>query len=276
MVLPRLPTVDGDRELASGLGAIEKRALAWTGFFTLGFLGLLLWGLIPETGILRHPETGSILKSPFINGIVTIIALYAGIADWLYGRLSGSFQSNRDAIGGMESSMATMASYLVLMFFAAQFVSYFSWSQMGIIFAIKGAGIIRAAEPATAVLLISFVLFSALINLLIGSASAKWALLAPIFVPMLLLSGISPEATQIAYRIGNGSTNIITPLMPYFGVVIAFAQRYDKEIGIGTLIATMVPYSLLFLLGWSLMLLAWISLDLPLGPGARILLDGIG
>lgn len=276
MVLPRLPTVDGDRELASEPGAIEKRALAWTGLFTLGFLGLLLWGLIPETGILRHPETGSILKSPFINGIVTIIALYAGIAGWLYGRLSGSFRSNRDAIGGMESSMATMASYLVLMFFAAQFVSYFSWSQLGIIFAIKGAGIIRAAEPATAVLLISFVLFSALINLLIGSASAKWALLAPIFVPMLLLSGISPEATQIAYRIGDSSTNIITPLMPYFGVVIAFAQRYDKEIGIGTLIATMLPYSLLFLLSWSLMLFAWILLDLPLGPGARILLDGVG
>jgi len=110
-------------------------------------------------------------------------------------------------------------------------------------------------------------------NLFVGSASAKWGLLAPVFVPMLYLLGISPEATQMAYRIGDSATNIITPLMPYFGVVIAFAQRYRKDLGIGTLVAMMLPYSLAFLAVWSLLLLAWFWLGWPLGPGAPMLLE---
>jgi len=244
------------------------------GLFTLVFVGLLLWGLVPEQGVLRSPgldgAAGSILHSPFIGGIVTIIAVYAGIAGWLYGALSRRFASSSDAITGMESSMATMASYLVLMFFAAQFVNYFAWSQLGIISAIKGAALLQALDPNIAVLLVCFVVFAALINLLVGSASAKWALLAPVFVPMLMLAGISPEATQVAYRIGDSSTNIITPLMPYFGVVLAFAQKYDRNIGIGTIIATMLPYSLWLLIAWSVMLAGWILLGLPLGPGANI------
>jgi aminobenzoyl-glutamate transport protein len=173
----------------------------------------------------------------------------------------------------MENSMGTMASYLVLMFFAAQFINYFAWSQLGIIFAIKGAEGLQAVNPGAALLLVAFVLFSALINLLIGSASAKWALLAPVFVPMLMFAGISPEATQVAYRIGDSSTNIITPLMPYFGVVVAFAQKHDKSVGIGTIMATMLPYSIALLAGWSLLLTGWILLDLPLGPGAPIFIQ---
>ncbi|HEY8384942.1 MAG TPA: AbgT family transporter, partial [Porticoccaceae bacterium] len=175
-----------------------------------------------------------------------------------------------EVVTAMESSMATMASYLVLMFFAAQFVNYFAWSQLGIITAIKGAAFIEALNPGTTVLLVCFVVFAALINLMIGSASAKWALLAPVFVPMLMLAGITPEATQVAYRVGDSTTNIITPLMPYFGVVLAFAQKYDRDIGIGTIIATMLPYSLALLLSWSVLLAAWILLGLPLGPGAGI------
>ena len=156
------------------------------------------------------------------------------------------------------------------MFFAAQFVSWFGWSQLGTITAIKGAGALQALNPHPAILLVCFVLLAAFINLLIGSASAKWALLAPIFVPMLLLSGIAPEATQVAYRIGDSSTNIITPLMPYFGVIVAFVQKYDKKAGIGTMLATMMPYSAMFLLSWSVLLAVWVLLGLPLGPGAQI------
>jgi len=154
------------------------------------------------------------------------------------------------------------------MFFAAQFVNWFGWSQLGIITAIKGAEFLQAVNPNSTVLLIMFVLLSALINLLIGSASAKWALLAPIFVPMLLLSGISPEAAQVAYRIGDSSTNIITPLMPYFGVVLAFIQKYDRNAGIGTLLAAMLPFSLMFLLTWSIVLAIWLIAGIPLGPEA--------
>jgi aminobenzoyl-glutamate transport protein len=162
---------------------------------------------------------------------------------------------------------------LVLMFFAAQFVSYFSWSQLGAIAAINGAAMLQSLDINNSSLLLGFIFMAALINLLIGSASAKWALFAPVFVPMFLLLGISPEATQIAYRIGDSTTNIITPLMPYFGIIIAFAQRYDKDVGIGTIIATMLPYSIALLASWSALLMVWILMDWPLGPGATIFLN---
>jgi len=165
-----------------------------------------------------------------------------------------------------------MAGYLVLMFFAAQFVSYFSWSNLGSIIAINGAAMLQTMQLNSSILLVVFIIMAAFINLFIGSASAKWALIAPVFVPMFLLSGITPEATQIAYRIGDSSTNIITPLMPYFGVVVAFAQKYDKNIGIGTIIAMMLPFSIAFLFSWSILLIIWIFLGWPLGPGAGVLI----
>ena len=166
-----------------------------------------------------------------------------------------------------------MASYIVLMFFAAQFVSYFGWTQLGAIFAINGAEVIAESGLPKTFLLILFVLLSATINLFVGSASAKWALIAPIFIPMFLLNGISPEATQTAYRIGDSSTNIITPLMPYFGVVVAFAQRYKKDLGLGTLISLMLPYSVCFIVMWTASLWLWTVFDLPLGPNAAIFLE---
>lgn len=275
IVLPRFADSQTPVETASPLVRSEKRGLAGVAVFTVVFAALLVWGLVPEDGLLRDAETGGILNSPFISGIVTIIAIYAGFCGVLYGWLSGSYERASDPVEGMEASMATMASYLVLMFFASQFVNYFAWSQLGIISAIRGADFLRELDPNTAVLLVTFVIFSALINLLIGSASAKWALLAPVFIPMLMFSGISPEATQIAYRIGDSTTNIITPLMPYFGVVVAFAQKYDKNVGIGTIIATMLPYSIALLISWSLLLVAWVLLDLPLGPGAGIFLPAL-
>lgn len=276
IVIPQLGDYSGTYTEASTSDAVqtvnakEKSGLHAVSLFTLLYLLLLLAALVPENGMLRHPETGSILRSPFISGIVVIISVYAAIAGWIYGKVSGNFADPGAFIDAMDKGMAAMASYLVLMFFAAQFVNYFAWSQLGSIAAIKGAEFLQLINPDTGLLLVCFVLLSACINLLIGSASAKWALIAPIFVPMLLLSGISPEATQMAYRIGDSATNIITPLMPYFGVVVAFTQQYDKKAGIGTLIAMMLPYSVVFLILWSVLLLTWIAGGLPLGPGAEV------
>lgn len=234
--------------------------------FSLLFLGAMLFWTVPDHGILRNPETGSIIQSPLLSGIVTLIAVYAAGAGIVFGYANGRYRTSDDWIAGMEDSMRGMASYLVLMFFAAQFVNYFAWTGLGAILAIKGANLLTSvALPGTG-LVLGFILICSFINLLIGSASAKWALLAPVFVPMFYLLGISPEATQLAYRIGDSSTNIITPLMPYFGVVVAFAQRYDKDLGVGTLMAMMLPYSLLFLFGWSIMLLLWMWTGLPIGP----------
>ncbi|MFA7554202.1 MAG: AbgT family transporter [Spongiibacteraceae bacterium] len=273
IVIPQLGEYSEQQEdtINQPISPQEKRAVYWVGLFSIIFIGLLLWGLIPATGILRG-DNSSILNSPFIQGIVVIIAVYAAIAGFIFGRVSGNYRRADDFISGMESSLNSMSSYLVLMFFAAQFVNYFNWSQLGAISAINGAEFLKTLNLSSATLLASFIVMSALINLLIGSASAKWALFAPIFVPMFLLLGITPEATQIAFRIGDSTTNIITPLMPYFGVVIAFVQRYDKQAGIGTIIATMLPYSIAFLLSWTVLLLVWMMLDWPLGPGAKLFL----
>lgn len=247
----------------------EMRGLKAAGVFSAVFFALILSATLPAEGVFRNPETGSLINSPFIAGIVTLISLYAGVCGYLFGKYSGTYTGD-DAIKGMEAQMSTMAGYLVLMFFAAQFVAYFQWSNLGVILAIKGAEVIQSAELATPLLLGGFVLLAAFINLFIGSASAKWALIAPIFVPMLMLSGISPEATQMAYRIGDSSTNIITPLMPYFGVVIAFAQRYRSDLGMGTMISMMLPYSIALLVSWSTLLIVWALFDLPLGPGSSV------
>lgn len=250
----------------------EQKGLRAAAVVTLLLILLLLAGLVPENGILRDPETGSVLDSPFIHGIVVIIAFWAAIAGLAYGRAAGTLRSSADVIHGMEKTMGSMAGYLVLMFFAAQFVAWFGWTNLGLISAIGGSELLKAIDPGPLPLLLLFILFTALINVFIGSASAKWAIMAPVFVPMLFLLGITPEGTQIAYRIGDSSSNIITPLMPYFALVVAFAAKYDRRAGIGTIIATMLPYSLIILGVWSLLFSLWFLLNLPLGPGATFLL----
>ncbi|MEE4360581.1 MAG: AbgT family transporter [Pseudomonadales bacterium] len=271
--LPR-PAPAADAPVAAAMASEEQRGLRGAGLLTLALIGLLLVALVPEDGVLRDPATGSILRSPFISGIVVVVALWAALAGTVYGRLAGTFRSGAEVIEGMEQTMSTMAAYLVLMFFAAQFVAWFGWTNLGVITAIGGSEALRALDLGTLPLLLTFILIAASVNLVIGSASAKWAIMAPVFVPMLYLLGISPEATQMAYRIGDSVTNIVTPLMPYFALVVAFVQQYDRKAGIGTIIATMLPYSMALLLSWALLLTLWVMLDLPLGPGAAISLPG--
>jgi aminobenzoyl-glutamate transport protein len=277
LVEPRLPAYDSPEQLETSVTPIEKKALMITGLFTLLFIAVLLLAVLPENAILRHQTTGSMLnQSPLIKGIVTLIAVYAGLAGIVYGRILGTFSAKNSIINSMEQTMATMAGYLVLMFFAAQFVNYFAWTNLGLILAVHSANVLKTIALGPAPLLICFIMVACLTNLLIGSASAKWAIMAPVFVPMLLILGISPEATQVAFRIGDSVTNIITPLMPYFALVIAFMQHYQKDIGIGTVVATMLPYSVALLAGWSLLLVLWIMFGLPLGPGAGIELGSGG
>ncbi|WP_348719639.1 AbgT family transporter [uncultured Alcanivorax sp.] len=263
---PRLANQPRGEASAPEVPSSHPHALKWT----LATLVLLLGGItllvLPADAPLRHQDTGDILGSPFIHGLVVIVAVIAGVCGAVYGRMSGQFRNAGDIISAMETTMASMAGYLVLMFFAAQFVAWFNYSQLGLLLAIEGAAWLGSLTLPKVVLLLFFVLLAALINLLIGSASAKWSILAPIFVPMLMLLGISPEATQAAYRVGDSSTNIITPLMPYFVLVLGFARRYQPDTGIGTLIALMLPYSLTLLLGWSVLLGMWIGFGWPLGP----------
>ncbi|HLA14724.1 MAG TPA: AbgT family transporter, partial [Gemmatimonadaceae bacterium] len=168
------------------------------------------------------------------------------------------------------AAMKTLGLYMVLVFFAAQFVAYFNWTNLGLIVAVKGADLLKASGLGPIPLVVSFVFVSAFINLFMGSASAKWAIMAPVFVPMFMLLGYSPALTQTAYRIGDSSTNIISPMMTYFALIVAFVSRYQPKAGIGTVIATMLPYTVTFLLVWTLLLIAWMLLGLPTGPGAPL------
>lgn len=229
----------------------------WAGLFAITF---------PAGALLHNPDPNGLVALPLLKSIVLWISLYAAITGAIFGFGSGRYSAGKDVIEGMESGIASLATYLVLMFFAAQFVNGFAWSGLGAITAINGAQWLAGLALSKSSLLLGFIFISALINLLIGSASAKWALLAPIFLPMLYLLGVEPEAAQMAYRIGDSSTNIITPLMPYFGVVVAFVQRHDPKAGMGTLMSLMLPYSLVFLIGWSLLLTLWMAAGLPLGP----------
>lgn len=239
-----------------------RAVLLWT----LAVLAFALAGLLPADGFLRG-EDGSVTKSPLIKGVVVLVAIYTGIAGILYARVSQRWARSSDAIPALEETLKTLASYLVLMFFAAQFVAYFQWSQIGQLVAITGAEQLKAMDWSPVVLLLMFVLFTVTLDLLIGSASAKWALMAPIFIPMFFLAGIPAEGTLAAYRVGDSVANIITPLMPYFAMVVAFAQRFEPKAGIGTLMAMMLPYSLALLIGWGGLLALWLSMGWPLGPG---------
>jgi aminobenzoyl-glutamate transport protein len=187
-----------------------------------------------------------------------------------YGFSTGTYKNDSDVINGMADSMKTLAVYLVLVFFAAQFVAYFKWSNLGIIMAVKGAGLLMSANIGLIPMMILFILLSAAINMLMGSASAKWAILAPIFIPMFMIMGYSPELSQVVYRIGDSVTNVISPMMSFFALIIAFIQKYDPKAGIGTIVATMLPYSMAFLLVWILLLVGWLLIGLPLGPDAGI------
>jgi len=164
--------------------------------------------------------------------------------------------------------MSSLGLYMVLIFFAAQFVAFFKWTNLGTITAVVGADLLESWNLTSPIVFVPFILMCCCVNLMLGSASAQWAVTAPIFVPMLMSIGYSPEVIQAAYRIGDSTTNIVTPMMGYFGLILAFAMRYDRKLGIGTLVSTMIPYSIAFLVSWILLFYLWVfGLGLPVGPG---------
>lgn len=271
IVIPNLGPYKGDVEPEEihQLNATEKRGLRYATIATLIMVAIMVWGLIPHDGFMRGVN-GELLKSPFLQGIVTIIFVVAAVAGVAYGLGAKTIKSDADVMLGMEKSMKTLGSYIVLVFFAAQFVAYFKWTNIGMITAIKGAEMLQALNMGSIPLMISFILVAAVINLIMGSASAKWAIMAPVFIPMFMMLGYSAELTQLVYRIGDSVTNIISPMMSYFALIVAFIQQYDKKAGIGTVVSIMLPYSVVFFLGWTVLLIIWMLLGLPIGPGAPL------
>jgi aminobenzoyl-glutamate transport protein len=277
IVVPRLGAYTGGEKADGALRALdsgEKKGLRNAFVVIVLFAAVVLAGIVPEGGFLRDLKTGGILHSPLLTAIVPFIFLGGALAGVAYGFGAGTMKSDADVIKAMSRSMETLGAYLVLVFFAAQFVAWFNWSHLGLIGAVKGAEVLKATGLGGIPLMLGFVVVAAAVNLLMGSASAKWAVMAPVFVPMLMLLGYTPELTQAAYRVGDSVTNVISPTMAYFAFILATVQRYDPKAGLGTLIATMLPYTLVFTVAWSILLVAWIALGLPLGPGAALRLPG--
>ena len=275
IVAPRLGPYDRGGEARGGLqrlGAAERRGLRFAAAAAAACGALLLWGAVPADGFLRNPETGSLLRSPLLSGIVAFLFAGGTAVGVAYGAGAGTFRNDTDVMNGMGKTLGALGTYLVLVFFAAQFVAYFNWSNLGLIVAVEGADALRASGLGGISLMLAFVLLSSFINLVMGSASAKWAVMAPVFVPMFMLLGYTPELSQVAYRIGDSTSNVIAPMMAYFALVVAFFERYDRRAGIGTVVATMLPYTVVFLVVWSLLLMVWMLLGLPLGPGAGLYL----
>ena len=261
IIEPRLGTFSGkmDEEEDDSLTIItplEKKGLRNAGIVALIFIIIVL--LLP------------ISNSTFLDSIVILITFLFLVPGIAYGKTVGAFQSSSSICDAMTKSMSSMGSFLVLAFVSAQFINYFNYTKLGTIVAVVGANFFKNINIGLIPLMIIFILFSAFMNLFMGSASAKWNILAPVFVPMFMLLGYSPELCQLAYRIGDSSTNIITPMMTYFSVILVFARRYDKQAGIGTITATMLPYSLAFLIGWTLLFIVWIIFKLPIGVGTEL------
>ncbi|MDC0602897.1 AbgT family transporter [Aliiglaciecola sp.] len=276
IVEPRLGTYDPseasielEKQEMSAPTAQEKKALKLAGVAFVLVCGVLALTIVPEDGILRHPETGAVAGSPFLKGIVAFIFITFAVPGFVYGRVAGTMKNDKDIINAMAKSMSSMGLYITLVFFAAQFVAFFKWTNLGTVLAVKGASLLTALGLDGPEVFLLFILMCGLVNLSLGSASAQWAVTAPIFVPMLMLIGFAPEVIQAAYRIGDSVTNVISPMMSYFGLILAIAARYKKDLGMGTLIATMLPYTLTFIVGWSVLFYLWVFLfGMPVGPGA--------
>lgn len=250
----------------------ERRGLAWAGRVALavvaGFTALCLWpGYTP---LINDAAIGPARLQPFYSALITgvfVLFLASGVA---FGIATGVVRSSRDVIERMIEGVRSMAPYIVFALFAAHFVAMFNWSRLGPIAAINGAEMLQAISLPAPVLLVSVLLFSSFLDLFIGSASAKWSALAPVVVPMFMLLGISPEMTQAAYRMGDSFTNIMTPLMSYFPLVLVYCRRWDPSFGVGSLLALMLPFALSFAAAGVVMTAGWVFFDLPLGPGASV------
>lgn len=259
-------SIEEDNSLTT-ISDLEKKAIKNAGIVALIFVASVILCCLPQNSFLRN-ENGNIFgnpTSPFFDGIVILITLLFLLPGIAYGKTVGVFTKENSICDGIAKAMSSMGSFIALAFFASQFINYFNYTKLGTIIAMLGANFLDSVNIGLVPLMIIFILFAAIMNLFMGSSSAKWNVLAPVFVPMFLQLGYTPELCQLAYRIGDSSTNIITPMMTYFAVILTFAQRYDKKASIGTITALMLPYSLVFLVGWTIMLIIWLALGIPIG-----------
>ncbi|WP_368504414.1 AbgT family transporter [Alkalihalophilus sp. As8PL] len=274
LVEPRLgsykKTETDDAEKIDYLNSNEKKALLWSGISMVAVIAVMALLIVPEWGPLRGDGPNAIVNSPFMRSLGPIILFVFLIPGIVYGIITKTIKNDKDVANQMSDTMASMGMFIVLAFTAGQFVAFFNETNMGLVLGVYGAEFLQSVSFTGIPLVLAFMVVAGFINLFIGSASAKWAIMAPVFIPIMMQLGYSPELTQMAYRIADSTTNIISPLMTYFAIIIAFAQKYDKKMGIGTLISVMLPYSIVFSIVWAAMLIIWMLFGIDLGPASPI------
>lgn len=278
IIEPRLGEYKGEAivESSNRLTPQENRGLKFALISFIGIVSLLLLITLPIGSALRNPTTNEIIgDSPFMDSLVFIIMLVFLIPGIGYAFGSGDAKSPKDIIPHAIKSMSDMGSLLAILFFIAQFIQYINYTKIGTVVAVKGAFFLETIGLTGIGLIVAFILLCIILNLLISGMITKWAVFAPIFIPMLMQMGISPAMTQAAYRIGDSTSNVINPIMGYFALIVVFAQKYDKDAGVGTVIALMLPYTVIITIAWIALLILWYILGLPLGPGAYVYLIGL-
>lgn len=217
---------------------------------------------------LRNPETGEVIAdSPFMDSLILMITIIFFVAGWCYGKGAGTIKNGDDVIAAITKSWASLAGLLLLFLLIAQFVAYFNFSHIPDVAAVKLGDVLEHIHLGAIWLLVGVILIAGLANFIIPQAIPKWGVLAPVFIPLFLRLGIAPQTVLAAFRVGDSPTNVISPLMPYFALVVVFARRYDKNAGIETLISMMLPYAIVVTIAWTLFFVAWYLIGIPLGPG---------
>jgi len=257
-----------DKALTPG----EKKGLKNAGISALIYLFFVALLVVPPGAPLRNPETGGIVPSPFLRGLVPILFFLFAIPGYFYGKGTGAIKQKDDVLKFMQEGMKSLAGYIVLMLVVAQFVNLFAWSNLDSILAIQGANFLEATGLTGSLLFVLFIILIAFLNIFLGSGSAKWAIFAPIFIPMLAQLGYSPAFVQLMYRMGDSITNSISPLYVYFPLLIGWIHQYDKRLKIGTIISLLVPYAIILLIMWLILLFVWVAFNLPIGVGEYIYL----
>lgn len=276
IVEPRLGVYNGEVEEDEELSIISKSESRGLKFATVALIAsivVIFILLLPSGAPLRGTsDTGNILTSPFMRSLEVLLSLLFAIIGIAYGVGNGSIKTSKEIVSLMEKAIGSMSGFIVMAFFAAQFVSYFTYTNLGTIISVFGAELILQWNIGGIPLILTFMVVVMILNFLVGSMSAKWAILGPIFIPMTMSLGYSPEVMQAAYRAADSTTNIISPLMAYFPLIVVFFKKYDKEAGVGSLISTMMPYTVVFTIGWTVLLIIWYIFGLSLGPGTGIYL----
>lgn len=271
IVEPRLGKYDGEKTARfDELTETENKALRAAGIAALIFVAVLALLVVPDGALLRDPETGSIMSSPFMKGIIPIILFFFITVSTVYGVKTGQIKSQKDIPIHMTAAMKDMSGFIVMVFAAAQFIAFFDWSNIGVFLAVNGADLLKSLNMTGLPVILGFTLLVTVLSLFIFSGSALWALLAPVFIPMFMLLDYHPAFIQLAYRIAESSTNTISPLNPYLPMILMYMSEYKKDAGLGTLTSMMMPYALLFLAVWIVFMIIWYLLGLPIGPGVYV------